>query len=225
MDLQNLAIQYANQYGIPTDLFLRQIKAESAWNPNAVSSAGAQGLGQIMPGTASDLGITNPFDPSQSLEGAARYLRQQYDEFGQWPLALAAYNAGPGNVQKYGGIPPFRETQGYVAKIMGGGTPEPFGYSPLASGDGPPRMSPPANPLMLDSPYGAQPPSPFRGLSPVEMMLTSAGFKQDAEAAPIANIWSAIQGKKMTADEMAAMDAARKDRGGLLGGLFNLFGG
>lgn len=69
------------------------------------------------------------------------------------------------------------------------------------------------------------PPNPFYGLSPVETLLAGAGFKQDAEAAPIANIWSAIQGHKMTADEMAAADAARKDRGGLLGGLFNLFGG
>ena len=119
MDYRALAIQAASRYGIPEDLFLRQIQQESSWNPNALSPAGAIGLGQLMPGTAADLGV-DPRDPAQNLDGAARYMRQQHDKFGDWELALAAYNAGPGNVQKHGGVPPFAETQNYVQKIMGG---------------------------------------------------------------------------------------------------------
>lgn len=120
-DYRAIATDAATRYGIPPNLFLRQIGAESSWNPNAVSSAGAQGLGQLMPGTAAELGV-DPTDPAQNLDGAARYLRQQYDQFGDWGTALAAYNAGPGNVQKYGGIPPFEETQNYVGKILGEGS-------------------------------------------------------------------------------------------------------
>ena len=119
MSYQDLARETARRYGIPEDLFLRQIKAESAWDPNALSSAGAIGLGQLMPGTAKELGV-DPRDPAQNLDGAARYLRQQYDRFGDWSLALGAYNAGPGRITEYGGLPPFKETQNYVAKIMGG---------------------------------------------------------------------------------------------------------
>ena len=118
-DFRALAGQYATQYGIPQDLFLKQINAESAWDPQAVSRVGAYGLGQLMPATAAELGV-DPRDPAQNLEGAARYLRQQYDRFGDWRHALAAYNAGPSRVEQYGGIPPFEETQNYVEKIMGG---------------------------------------------------------------------------------------------------------
>jgi hypothetical protein len=109
----------AEKYGIPWNIFNAQINAESGWNPSAVSPAGAQGLGQLMPATARGLGV-DPNDPVQNLEGAARYLQQQYQKFGKWDLALAAYNAGPGAVSKYGGVPPYKETQGYVQKIMGG---------------------------------------------------------------------------------------------------------
>ena len=119
MMYQDLAAETAARYGIPSDLFLRQIQQESAWNPRAVSGAGAQGLGQLMPGTAADLGVTDPFDPAQNLDGSARYMRQMYDRFGDWRLATAAYNSGPGNVDKYGGVPPFEETQNYLATIMG----------------------------------------------------------------------------------------------------------
>ena len=121
MDYRALASQIAQQEGVPTDLFLRLVNRESSFRPNAVSEAGAMGLAQLMPGTARDLGV-DPNDPVQNLTGGARYLRQQLDAFGTPELALAAYNAGPGNVRKYGGIPPFKETQNYVSTILGTGT-------------------------------------------------------------------------------------------------------
>ncbi len=114
----DLARAAAQRNRVPEDLFLRLIQQESAWNANAVSSAGALGLAQLMPGTADYLRV-NPRDPAQNLEGGARYLREQYDTFGSWRLALAAYNAGPGAVQQYGGVPPYRETQNYVRVIWG----------------------------------------------------------------------------------------------------------
>ena len=119
MDYRDTAYRIALEEGVDPDLFMRLISAESSFNPNAVSTAGAYGLAQLMPGTAADLGV-DPTDPVQNLRGGARYLRQQIDKFGDTSLALAAYNAGPGNVSKYGGIPPFEETQNYVNKIMGG---------------------------------------------------------------------------------------------------------
>nr|WP_236687799.1 lytic transglycosylase domain-containing protein [Jannaschia aquimarina] len=113
------ARQAARKHGIPEDLFLRLVRQESGFNPKAVSHKGAMGLAQLMPGTAQKLGV-NPRDPVQNLEGGARYLAMQYRRFGTWRLALAAYNAGPGAVIKHGGIPPYRETQGYVRAILGG---------------------------------------------------------------------------------------------------------
>ena len=108
----------ARQHGIPEDLFLRLVQQESGWNPRARSHKGATGLAQLMPGTAAKLGV-NPNDPVQNLQGGARYLRMMYNQFGNWRLALAAYNAGPGAVQKYNGIPPYRETKNYVRIIHG----------------------------------------------------------------------------------------------------------
>ena len=113
-----MARQAAQTHGIPTDLFLRLIQQESGWNAQAVSVKGALGLAQLMPQTAASLGV-NPHDPANNLAGGARYLRQQFDTFGDWRLALAAYNAGPGAVQRYGEIPPYAETQNYVRVIMG----------------------------------------------------------------------------------------------------------
>jgi soluble lytic murein transglycosylase-like protein len=113
-----VAREMARRHGIPEDLFLRLVKQESNWNPSARSNKGALGLAQLMPDTARYLGV-NPRDPHQNLEGGARYLAAQYRTFGSWRLALAAYNAGPGAVQKHGGIPPFRETQQYVRAILG----------------------------------------------------------------------------------------------------------
>jgi soluble lytic murein transglycosylase-like protein len=108
----------ARKHGIPEDLFLRLVQQESGWNPSAKSHAGAIGLAQLMPQTARALGV-NPNDPKQNLEGGARYLRTQYNRFRSWKLALAAYNAGPEAVAKYNGVPPYKETQGYVKKILG----------------------------------------------------------------------------------------------------------
>jgi soluble lytic murein transglycosylase-like protein len=93
MDIRDYAISQAERYNIPTDIFLRMIGVESSWNQNAVSPKGASGLGQLMPGTAAELGV-DPNDPYQNIEGSARYLAQQFQSFGSWPLALAAYNAG-----------------------------------------------------------------------------------------------------------------------------------
>ena len=113
-----LARAAATKHGIPPDLFLRLIEQESGWNPSAVSVKGALGLAQLMPATAQGLGV-DPLDPQANLDGGARYLRAQFEAFGSWPLALAAYNAGPGAVQRYDGIPPFAETQNYVQVIWG----------------------------------------------------------------------------------------------------------
>jgi soluble lytic murein transglycosylase-like protein len=114
-----MARDAARKHGVPEDLFLRLVQQESGWNPQAKSHKGALGLAQLMPATARALGV-NPMNPRQNLEGGARYLKRQYDKFRTWRLALAAYNAGPAAVEKYGGIPPYKETQTYVRVILGG---------------------------------------------------------------------------------------------------------
>ena len=114
----DMARAAARKHGIPEDLFLRLVRQESGFNPKALSHKGAIGLAQLMPGTAQYLRV-DPHDPAQNLEGGARYLKEQYRKFKSWRLALAAYNAGPGAVQKYGGVPPFKETRNYVKVILG----------------------------------------------------------------------------------------------------------
>jgi cell wall-associated NlpC family hydrolase len=108
----------AARHGVPSALLAAVAKAESHFNPNAVSPAGARGLMQIMPGTARELGV-NPMDPAQAVEGAAKLLAKHLRAYdGSIPLALAAYNAGPGAVRKYGGVPPYAETQNYVSRVQ-----------------------------------------------------------------------------------------------------------
>ena len=106
------------KYDVSPKLLAAVAKVESGYNPKAVSPAGAQGLMQLMPATAKGLGVHNSFDPQQAINGAAKLLSSHLKEFKSLPLALAAYNAGGGNVHKYGGIPPFAETQAYVPKVQ-----------------------------------------------------------------------------------------------------------
>ena len=125
MNYGELAASYARRYGLDPEIFVRQMVQESGLNPDAVSPKGAVGIAQIMPGTARDPGygvspITDPTDPEEALRFGAQYMRAMLDKYGDYGLALAAYNAGPGAVDKAGGIPPFQETQNYVASILGG---------------------------------------------------------------------------------------------------------
>lgn len=117
--ISQAVVDASQKYQLPPALILGVIKQESGFKPQAESHCGAQGLMQLMPETARGLGVKNSFDIEQNIDGGCRYLRQMLDKFdGNPKLALAAYNAGPGNVKKYGGIPPFEETQNYVKSIM-----------------------------------------------------------------------------------------------------------
>lgn len=116
--LEELFQKASDTYGVSTDLLKAVAKQESSFNPNATSKCGAQGLMQLMPKTAESLGVTDAYDPEQNIMGGAKYLSQLLKKYeGNVSYALAAYNAGSNNVAKYGGIPPFKETQNYVAKI------------------------------------------------------------------------------------------------------------
>ena len=126
-------------YGVSKSLLLAVAKAESNFDTNSVSHAGAQGIMQLMPGTAKTLGVKNAFDPYENIMGGAKLLRDNIKSFGSVPLALAAYNAGPGAVKKYGGVPPYKETQNYVKKIMADGANRVmshFSYKGNASAEG-----------------------------------------------------------------------------------------
>jgi soluble lytic murein transglycosylase-like protein len=118
-DLRTLATETARRHGIDPELVLAVVSVESAFRPDAISPKGAQGLMQLMPGTARELGVKDPLDPAANLDGGTRYLNallQQYK--GDLKRALAAYNAGAGAVKRHGGVPPYRETREYVQKVL-----------------------------------------------------------------------------------------------------------
>lgn len=116
--IDSLVDRYARIYSLDANIMLAQLWQESRFNPRAVSPKGAKGIAQFMPATARRFGITDPFDIEQSIRGQAKYMRFLLDKFGDYALALAGYNAGEGNVKKYKGIPPFKETKNYVNSIL-----------------------------------------------------------------------------------------------------------
>lgn len=118
-ELKLLIDRYARFFGVAPQLVQAVVQAESGYNPKALSSKGAMGLMQLMPGTAELLGVTNAWDPQQNVRGGTAYLRQQLDRFdGSVRLAVAAYHAGPNAVTKYGGVPPYPDTQEYVERVL-----------------------------------------------------------------------------------------------------------
>ncbi|MGJ4789218.1 lytic transglycosylase domain-containing protein [Leptospira koniambonensis] len=116
-DLSSIIERESNKNHLDPNLVKSVIKAESNFKPNAVSSKGAIGLMQLMPGTADILGVENPFDPEENIAGGTKFLADMMKKFGNSDMAIAAYNAGPGAVQKYDGIPPYKETKDYVKKV------------------------------------------------------------------------------------------------------------
>ena len=117
---EEVIAECAEKYGVSPALVRKLIQVESGGNPRAISPKGAMGLMQLMPETCRELGVVNPFDVRENIEGGVRYLRGLLDRFGNLELALAAYNAGPGRVREYGGVPPFKETREFIRKVLEG---------------------------------------------------------------------------------------------------------
>ena len=175
-------VQVAMENGVPPDLYLRMMYQENRGRQGPVSPKGAIGLMQLMPGTAEELGV-DPNDPLQNAVGGARYLRKMLEQFGDTASAVAAYNAGPGNVRKHGGIPPFKETQDYVAAVVGGtdfdvtnlGGPL-FDTTMAQPGD----PAAPADMAAMAAPYDTAAPYDAGGIS----ALTSFGMQMAAPPRP-----------------------------------------
>ncbi len=145
--LADLIDHYARDRGLSPQLVQAVIQVESAYNPRARSRKGAMGLMQLMPDTARSLRVTDPYDPGQNIRGGTLYLRRQLDRFsGDVSLALAAYNAGPGAVTQYGGIPPYRETRNYVRKVLS-----------LYRGSAPTSFQQPARPVVKPTQQASAP--------------------------------------------------------------------
>ena len=117
-DFDRLIARAAHRHGLPPALVKAVVRAESNFQPHALSNKGAQGLMQLMPETAEDLGVDDPFRAEDNVFGGTRYLRAMHDRFGDWQLALAAYTAGPGAVDRFGGVPPYAETREYVERVL-----------------------------------------------------------------------------------------------------------
>jgi soluble lytic murein transglycosylase-like protein len=117
-DYDRLIVHTASRYGVQPALVKAVIAAESNFQPDAVSRAGAQGMMQLMPATAAELGVERPFGVVENIDGGVRYLRLMLDRYGDVTRALAAYNAGPGAVDRYGGVPPYAETEAYVERVL-----------------------------------------------------------------------------------------------------------
>lgn len=194
----DLAERAGQLFGLPPHLMRALVKAESQGNPYALSKAGAMGLTQLMPGTARDLGVRNPWDAWENAWGGAKYLSQQLRTFRRLDLALAAYNAGPGNVQTYSGVPPFAETQAYVVKVARyyqeflAGAPAPYAPTVAAASRGgesalKPQPLPPLETLITRVPLtpAAVPATSAAPATPAAKS-TSAAVTPAAPAAPAA---------------------------------------
>jgi len=150
----NEVIQSAShQYKLDPDFLASVISAESGFKPNAVSRKGAKGLMQLMPQTASNLGVTDPFDPAKNVDGGTRYLRELLERYNYDPIkALAAYNAGPHRVEQYRGVPPYHETRAYVARII-----HDFNRKKIAQEKANPAKTPQAKTSLIKTPSAKMP--------------------------------------------------------------------
>lgn len=191
-ELDALIEEAAKLHNVPADLIRKVVHQESAGNPGAVSPVGASGLMQLMPDTAKEMGVTNLTDPKQNLFGGVKYLGQLLSKYnGDTRLALAAYNAGMGNVKKYGGIPPFKETQNYVDKISPLETPNTFGFeqpppsdTPILGNPAPAQVVPPIPPPFATTTLPTPEPSPSPSPMPSPEIVPAKPVSTSSTAQP-----------------------------------------